>query len=149
MEDTCQGGLQEQAIAEYMITHPDQQRPILNCDPMLAQVAQLRAQDMADRDYFSHTNPDGYGPNYLVQQAGYLLPAFYNQALDANNIETIQAGSSTASEAWARLMNSDAHKTHLLGLISFYAEQVDFGIGYAYNPDSYYHHYWVIITARH
>lgn len=149
MEDTCQGGLNEQTIAEFMTTDPDQKRPILNCDPTLAQIAQLRAQDMADRDYFSHTNPEGFGPNYLVQQAGYLLPAFYNLALDANNIETIHGGSSTASGAWTSLMNSDPHQTHLLGLISFYAEQIDYGIGYAYNPNSTYHHYWVIITGRH
>ena len=46
-----------------------------------------RALDMGTRRYFSHVNPDGYGPNYLVQQAGYALPSFYGQEPDANNIE--------------------------------------------------------------
>lgn len=136
-------------MAEYMRTHPDQERPVLNCDPTLAQVARQRAADMATRNYFSHTNPDGFGPNYLVQQAGYRLPSFYDQSLDGNNIESIQAGCPNASDAWSFLMNSTSHRRHLLGLIPFYAEQIDYGIGYAYHPESTYKHYWVIITARH
>jgi uncharacterized protein YkwD len=102
---------------------------------------------MGTRNYFSHTNLDGYGPNYLVQEAGYILPSYYDQLLDANNIESICAGSSTASHAWDLLMGSDDHRTHLLGLDPFYALQTDYGIGYAYIPGSTYGHYWVIITA--
>ena len=104
---------------------------------------------MGTRAYFSHTNPDGYGPNYLVQQAGYALPNWYSQELDANNIESIAAGYGTASAAWEGWMNSTGHRTHILGLDSFWAEQTDYGIGYAYIPGSPYGHYWVVITARH
>jgi uncharacterized protein YkwD len=102
---------------------------------------------MGTRNYFSHTNLDGYGPNYLVQEAGYILPSYYDQSLTGNNIESICAGSPTASDAWDLLMGSDGHRTHLLGLDPFYAVQTDYGIGYAYIPGSTYGHYWVIITA--
>jgi len=147
LDDQCGLNPEAQAFADLMINDPTQQRAFMFCDPILAQVAQERAVDMGTRDYFSHTNPDGYGPNYLVQEAGYILPSFYNQTLTGNNIESICAGSSTASEAWNLLMGSDGHRNHLLGVDPFYAAQTDYGIGYAYIPNSTYGHYWVIITA--
>ncbi len=144
----CAPNPQEVQIAQLMINHPEQQRPSLTCHPILAQVARERAQDMADRHYFSHVNPDGYGPNYLVEQAGYDLPSYYSSAPDANNIESIAGGYPTADAAWQGWMNSPAHRTHLLGLDPFWAEQIDYGIGYVYEPDSDYGHYWVVITAK-
>lgn len=144
----CALNSQEQAIATYMQQDPQQQRPSLTCNTILAQVARQRAEDMAQRNYFSHTNPEGYGPNYLVTQAGYVLPWYYGTAFDANNIESIAAGNSTASATWQQWMNSPGHRTHLLGLNSFYAEQIQYGIGYAANPSSQYRHYWVVITAK-
>ena len=144
----CDLNTQEQQIAQYMIDHPDQERPSLTCHPILAQVARERARDMAERHYFSHVNPDGYGPNYLVEQAGYDLPDYYSAAPDANNIESIAGGYATAEAAWQAWMDSDPHRTHLLGLVPFFAQQIDFGIGYVYDPDSDYRHYWVVITAK-
>ena len=146
-QDPCLLNSAEQEFANIMMNDPNQQRAFMNCDPILTQVARERAIDMGTRDYFSHTNPDGYGPNYLVQQAGYILPSFYNQTLTGNNIESICGGSSTAADAWELMMDSDGHRTHLLGLDPFYAAQTDYGIGYAYIPGSTYGHYWVIITA--
>jgi len=144
----CSPNAQEQQIALYMIEHPDQKRFSLTCHPILARVARERAEDMARRHYFSHVNPDGFGPNYLVLQAGYVLPSFYSTALDANNIESIAAGYSTAEAAWQGWMSSDVHREHLLGLSSFFAEQIEYGIGYAYDPASPWDHYWVVITAK-
>lgn len=140
---------QEQALFELIRDHPDQGRSFLNINSILTQVARERALDMGTRGYFGHVNPDGYGPNYLVQQAGYVLPSFYSQHPTGNNIESIAAGSSTANQVWNNWMNSTGHRTHLLGLSSFFAEQTDIGIGYAYVPGSPYGHYWVVITARH
>jgi uncharacterized protein YkwD len=145
---TCELNAQEQQIAQYMIDHPQQQRPSLTCHPILAQVARERARDMAARHYFSHVNPDGYGPNYLVEEAGYDLPDYYGSAPDANNIESIAGGYGTAEAAWQAWMDSEGHRTHLLGLAAFFAEQVDYGIGYVYDAESDYRHYWVVITAK-
>ena len=120
----------------------------LTCHRVLAQVARERALDMAQRRYFSHTTPEGYGPNYLVREAGYILPSYYGVENNANNIESIAAGNSTASATWQQWMGSSPHRTHLLGLIPFFAEQIEYGIGYAYDPNSPYRYYWVIITAK-
>ena len=146
--DDCQLNAEELALASLLKSDPNQQRTSMQCDPILSKVARERALDMGNRNYFSHTNPDGFGPNYLVQQAGYPLPIFYSQDLDGNNIESIQGGCSSSSCAWSAWMNSDGHSRHLLGLSSFFVEQTDFGVGYAYVPNSKYGFYWVIITAR-
>lgn len=140
---------QEIAIANYMRQDPNQQRPSLNWNSTLAQVARARALDMATRGYFGHVNPDGYGPNYLVQQAGYQLPSWYDQSPTANNIESIAGGAATPTDVWNLWMSSSSHRTHLLGLDPFYAAQIDYGIGYVYVPGSPFGYYWVVITARH
>jgi uncharacterized protein YkwD len=142
----CNPNHQEQQLAALMASDPGQQRPSLTCHPALAQVARERALDMVERHYFSHTNPDGYGPNYLVRQAGYVLPSYYQTAPTANNIESIAAGNPTASLTWAQWMSSSGHRRHLLGTESFFAEQVEYGIGYA--NGGFYGHYWVVITAK-
>jgi uncharacterized protein YkwD len=145
---SCSLSPAEQQIARYMIQHPDQQRPSLTCHPILARVARERAEDMARRRYFAHTNPDGFGPNYLVRQAGYALPSYYGTEPDANNIESIAGGYPTAEATWQGWMDSSGHRDHLLGLNSFWAEQVEYGVGYACDPTSPYRHYWVVITAK-
>jgi len=134
-------------MGNILRTDPRQQRADPRCNAILAAVARARAQDMVARDYFGHTNPDGYGPNYLVRQAGYVLPSFYSTALDANNIESIAAGTwfDDAQVTWDQWLLSAPHRRHLLGEIEFYAAQYEYGVGYA--QGGYYGHYWVVITA--
>lgn len=143
----CALNEQEQAVLAAMKAHPDQRRTTIACNPILAEVARARAKDMAERNYFGHTNPDGNGPNYLVRQAGYPLPAWYGTARDANNIESIAAGYRSPTDAWTGWMASTGHKTHLLGLHSFYAAQTEVGIGYYHLPGSQYGSYWVVLSA--
>ena len=138
---------EEAVIAGYMVNDPDQQRPAMQLDPILSQVARERAQDMADRDYFSHTNPDGFAANYLVWEAGYDLPAFWGHGAADNYIESIAAGYAAPADTWVDWMNSPPHRTHILAIDPFYQNQTSYGVGYAYSAHSTYHHYWVIITA--
>jgi hypothetical protein len=144
---SCSLNAQEQAVASLAINHPDQGRKTMDCHPILAQVARERALDMGKRNYFSHTNPDGYGPNYLVRQAGYQLPSWWPSDPTANYIESIAGGYPTAEEAWQAWLNSPGHRRHVLGKNDFWAEQTNYGIGYAYVAGSTYRHYWVFITA--
>src|SRR5262249_33785634 len=51
-----------------------QPRPALVWYDELARVAELKAQDMANRNYFGHVTPEGYGINVLIAFAGYTLP---------------------------------------------------------------------------
>lgn len=43
----------------------------LESNELLIQAAQLKANDMAEKGYFSHMSPDGKKPWYWLDQAGY------------------------------------------------------------------------------
>lgn len=115
--------------------HPEQGRASVTQDPLLSRAAQIRADDMIARKYFSHTNPDGFGPNFLVRSVGYALPAYYPTAHGANNIESFHfegsSGSPNALQAWNAWMNSALHRDHLLARHAFYQEQTRVGVGIA------------------
>lgn len=137
----------EQSLGDIIQDSPSQQRDFMACNPVLASVARDRARDMAVRDYFGHTNPDGIGPNTLVRAAGYNLPSFYASSADGNNIESIAAGYRSAEEAFEGWLNSPGHRVHMLGEMDFYKDQVEFGVGYYYSENSTYKHYWVLLSA--
>jgi hypothetical protein len=136
-------------LADLIINHPEQVRPAMYKNAILTQVAQDKAEDMARRSYFGHVTPEGFGPNYLVEQAGYALPDWYGQELDCNNIESLAGGFATPEDVLKSLLVSDMHRKHLLGTSWFFAEQLDYGIGYVYAPGSDFGYYWVILTGRH
>lgn len=139
---------QEEEIEQLLLTDPGQEHPNLKLSVALSQAARRRAQDMADREYFAHTNPDGYGPNCIVLQQEFVLPDYYDFSNTANNVESIAGGYSTMQAAWAALMSSAGHSAHLLGKGDFYNEQSYYGIGYVNVPGSQYGHYLVIIIAK-
>jgi hypothetical protein len=134
-------------LATLMYNHSQQQRAALICDLILTRVAQTRAEDMAQRDYVGHETPEGFGPNHLVMIAGYPLPESYIHATNANNIESLGAGSPTVEAVWTLWLSLSTHRTHLLGLTSFFAAQTRYGVGYVHRPGSAYGHYWVVLTA--
>ncbi len=151
--NACQPAPEEQAIADRMHSHPEQAHAVLVCHPILERVARERALDMAVRGYESHVNPDGYGPNYLVRQAGYPLDPTYSTNDAANSIEVMFYGygfSATPNpdDPWNWWMNSSIHRTMLLGLSPFFAAQNEYGVGHVYMPGSRYGHYWIVLTAK-
>lgn len=139
----------ERSLARLFESDAGQRRPVRQCDPRLTQLARARAVDMATRGYVSHVTPEGDGPNRQVVRAGYELPRFYSQRRNANNVEVIAAGDETAEAAWRSWLKSRTHRRQVLGLTRFFADQEDYGVGYAENPRSKYEHYWVLIAARH
>ena len=135
---------QEEQVEALFRNDAEQRRQNPTRNDILSQVARARAQDMAQRNYFSHTDPDGHQPNFKVKQAGYLLPDFYPS--ESNNIESIGLNYTAPADAWQAWKNSPAHRVHVLGEETFYAAQTDYGIGYAESANG---KYWVLITARH
>ncbi len=81
----------------------------------LNSAAQAKAQDMASKNYWAHTSPDGTEPWYFFQQAGYT----YIRA--GENLAYGFMTSQSTVDGW---MNSPSHKANILG---DYAE-VGFGI---------------------
>jgi uncharacterized protein YkwD len=144
----CAINEQEAMLARLLLNDDRQNRSVLACDPVLAAVARAKARDMAVRNYFDHVNPDGSGPNVLIEDAGHSLPDSYSQEKTGNNVESIAAGFDTASRAWNGWLNSDQHRPHVLGEEPFFAQQTEYGVGYYFDPTSFYHHYWVVLTAH-
>jgi len=145
---SCELNAAEARINELLLSHPNQGRITLVCNPTLSAVARARAADMGSRAYFSHVNPDGEGPNYIVRQAGYTLPGEYSTEIHGNNIESIGAGASSADDMWTNWMQSSKHVSHILGENDFFAQQIEYGIGFAQVPGSPYQFYWVFISSK-
>ena len=135
-----------QGLINLFKNDPNQRRTTKNYNLLLAQVAQARAEDMSRNGYFSHTDKQGFGPNYHIVKKGYPLASFYNRDVVANNVESIAAGYDSPGTCWAAWLNSPGHRRHVLGEIDFYRDQIDFGIGYA--PGGQHGHYWVFISAK-
>lgn len=137
----------EQAFIGLVTAHPDQKRSPFRLHATLCQVARARATDMAERGYFSHTDPDQHGPNYHVRAAGYALPAHYGSGSGDNSVESIAAGQTTAAQALEGWVQSPAHRRHVLAETDFYRQQTNVGIGHCKLDSSRYKNYWVFISA--
>jgi uncharacterized protein YkwD len=138
----------ELALLTAIIDSPLQERPVLRRNDILMSVAQRRVNDMIARQYFAHTDPDGYGPNHHARQAGFALPAYYSTKIDANNIESLAAGQGTVAEVWMALQGSYGHKAHLFGIGEFFYRQTEIGVGYAFSSAYQYRHVWAILIAQ-
>lgn len=121
---------QDGLFAEVNAYRQKNGRPVLKRDADLERRAQEFAMDMANRNYFSHTSPDG--TTFAVRIAGYGGAA-------AENIAAGQTGAAAVVQAWSI---SQGHNANMLNL-SYRA----MGVGYAYNAQSTYKHYWVLILG--
>ena len=125
-------------------------------DACLAKAAQQKAEDMANKNYFSHVDLDGYGMNYRIYKAGYALPEAWYSTKSLNYFENIAAGYSTGEATIKQLiydsgadLDAAGHRQSLLSTTDFRSNCNDIGIGHAYNSNSDYRHYWVIVIAKH
>ncbi len=127
----------------------------LTWNATLAKVAEARALDMAKRDYFDHTDPDGLGPNHHIHQAGYSLNVDWLKRKTANNFESIAANYPSATDGIKAMIIGKSspglrHRKHLLGMDEWNASLQDIGIGYVRVPSgSAYKSYLCVIIAKH
>lgn len=102
--------------------------PPLVWDQRLAVAAELHSQDMADRDYMAHEDPEGRTPGDRISAQGYEWQTF---------AENVAAGYRTYEEALAGLLASPGHCKNLMN-----PRVRDFGAGYGTAPSSKWTHYW-------
>jgi len=121
----------------------------------LAKVAEAKAYDMANRDYFGHTDPDGYGINYYINKSGYKLdPNWLSNKAD-NFFESIAANNVNGEAAIKALIIDQGqsfagHRDHLLGIGEWNTSLVDIGIGFSECPSgSSFQTYTCVIIAKH
>ena len=108
----------------------------LQYDPMLTQIAQLRSDDMATRNYFSHTSPEGTTVFDLLGQWG--VPWSYaGETIQRNNYPLEE----TAAEAARSLLASPAHRAVILdGRFS------RFGVAEQVSADGI--HYYTVVLVQ-
>lgn len=102
----------------------------VHVDERLVAAARAHSEDMAERDFFDHTNPDGETPWDRTSAAGYDWAASENIAWGYRTAEAVVAG-------W---MDSDGHRRNILD-----CEVVAVGVGVA---DSSRGPYWTQVFGR-
>jgi uncharacterized protein YkwD len=127
-------------------------QPPLRVHPILTQVARERAEDLGQRRYFSHVDPEGRGPNIKVFEAGYPLPRHFLRRTNSNFIESLVGGRATGQAAMDALIidagvNPPGHRIHLLAMSDFFQRHTDIGVGFACVPGSPYRYYMAVLTA--
>jgi uncharacterized protein YkwD len=108
--------------------------PALQWDETLASSANAYAQYMADSGFFGHYPPNGSTPPGRIAEAG-----FEGQYKG----EALSAGQDSPEYAVSNFLASPEHASILLSPTSTLV-----GIGYYYDPSSYYGSYWAIVTAN-
>ncbi len=99
-------------------------RPLKLSDD-LTELANIRAEEIVE--VFSHTRPDGRSCFSILSGINYRTCA-----------ENIAAGSATPEKVVEQWMNSAGHRANILNGAYRYL-----GVGYTYDEDAMYEHYWV------
>gem|GEM_PF-5505252 len=126
----CATGTEMEMLRQINMLRQDNGLPPLSLSKPLGVAAELKASDMATRNYFGHVSPDGQDPRELLDSVGYT--PFTSTA------ENIAAGHADASTTFQQWLNSPDHLHAMLG-----EAYTAIGIGRAHNPDSEYGWYWV------
>lgn len=106
----------------------------LKPDPYITTASNNYARDMATGNFFGHVGKDGTTSEQRIYAAGF-AGCFWGEA--------IAAGQVTPQDALTVWKNSPPHNKILLD-----PQAVSIGAGYYYTGDSFYKHYWVLMTGR-
>ncbi|MDR6124936.1 MULTISPECIES: SafA/ExsA family spore coat assembly protein [Bacillaceae] len=101
-------------------------KPAMTADWELSRVARYKANDMRDKNYFSHTSPTYGSPFDMMKNFG----ISYRSAA-----ENIAAGQTTPASVVQSWMNSSGHRANIL------SSNTRIGVGYAKGGS--YGYYWV------
>ena len=103
-------GFLASVLPAVLIDYANEDRTAENLTPLrlnnlLSQAAQMKAEDMARRGYFSHDGPNGEKPWTWLDRVG------YDYAYAGENLAVNFFDSKQINDAW---MNSPAHKENIL-----------------------------------
>lgn len=103
------GSVSEATAEAIVVALVNQERATAGCAPVradsaLATLAEGFSEDMAARDFFDHTDPDGASPWDRAERAGV-------SGLGGENIARGQADAQAVMDAW---MNSEGHRANIL-----------------------------------
>ncbi|MEU4269059.1 CAP domain-containing protein [Streptomyces sp. NPDC026092] len=123
---TYSGGGKVARYVDEVVALANAEREKAGCAPLrserrLAESAQAHADDMADRDYYEHTTPEGRDAGDRITAAGYTWSSW---------AENIHRGPKTPVQAMEDWMSSDGHRRHILNCAF-----KDIGVGVALAAD--------------
>jgi uncharacterized protein YkwD len=95
---------QDQVVALTNVQRQQNGCGPLSVDASITAAAQGHAKDMADRDYFEHTTPEGVTFDQRIRSAGYSSPG----------AENIAMGARTAAQVVDLWMKSPGHRANIL-----------------------------------
>ncbi|GGJ30590.1 CAP domain-containing protein [Deinococcus roseus] len=119
---------QARATARVCGTTSYKVAPALKLNTLLTNAAQLHSQDMASKNFFSHTGSNGSSPFTRITAQGYKWRTAG---------ENIAAGYATAQTVVSGWLASPGHCANIMN-----PNFKDLGVGYAYSSTSTYKHYW-------
>jgi uncharacterized protein YkwD len=97
------GGAEDQILALVNAERAAAGCGAVSADPGLTAVARAHSEDMRDRDFFDHVNPEGLSPFDRAERAG--------MSARAENIAYGQPGPADVMAAW---MDSSGHRANIL-----------------------------------
>ncbi len=115
----------EEALKDAVIRAVNRERDVLELPPLthnanLAISAQAYAEDMESRNFFSHTSPEGDGPQQRIEHAGYatLTSKTCNcRGYYASFGENLAKGQQTIDDVMEDWMNSPDHRKNILSTL--------------------------------
>lgn len=125
-------------VEEQVLNLVNQERQKVGLKPLamdweLARVARMKSQDMANKNYFSHTSPTYGSPFDMMKQFGI---SFRTAG------ENIASGQRTPEEVMQSWMNSQGHRANILK-----PDYTHLGVGY-YRGGSYGHMWTQMFIAK-
>lgn len=125
-------------VEEEVLTLVNQERSKIGLKPLqmdweLARVARMKSQDMAQKNYFSHTSPTYGSPFDMMKHFG------INFRTAGENIASGQQTPKEVMESW---MNSQGHRENILK-----PDYTHLGVGY-YRGGSYGHMWTQMFIAK-
>ncbi|GAB3480826.1 CAP domain-containing protein [Amycolatopsis cihanbeyliensis] len=101
--------LRDDSLTGQVVALVNEERGKAGCGPVesddrLAAAAQGHSEDMAARDYFSHTTPEGVTFDQRIRRAGYPKPG----------AENIAMGARSAGKVMSMWMKSPGHRKNIL-----------------------------------
>lgn len=129
-DETADGQASEQAQEVLKLVNQERSKQGLKAlilDPKLNNVAQLKAEDMKNKNYFDHNSPTYGSPFDLMRSQG----VSYRTAG-----ENIAAGQQSAQDVMNSWMNSSGHRANILN-----GNYTKLGVGFA--SGGRYGTYWV------
>ena len=133
---------EEQFLALLNAKRKEKGLPLLKMDKDLCRAARYHASDMAKQNYFNH-NTHNVKANKISDELGtFERIALFRPHGGAIN-ENIAAGSETAQGTYQQWFTSPGHHQNMFANLTNCA-----GIGYYYDANSTYKHYWVFCSTR-